>query len=96
MAHSAGFFVPGNPNDRLDFNSSSAELQSGLIAKPANLLFEALNSSPAPLSEEERPKLMAGPLLQALGLTGKLQEGKVGCDRHHLSCKSLPCLCHLS
>lgn len=71
-----GFFVPGNPNDRLDFTLSSWQQQSGAIAKPAQLLFKALNSSPAPLSEAERPKLMAGPLLKALGLQGKLQGGK--------------------
>lgn len=70
--------MPGNHNDRLDFAAGSWQQQSGVIAKPANLLFKALNSSPAPLSEEERPKLMTGPLLKALGLQGNLEAGKVG------------------
>ena len=72
-----GFFVPGNPNDRLDFKLASWQQRPGIIAKPANLLFKALNGSPAPLSEEERPQLLAGPFLNALGLAGKVQAGKV-------------------
>lgn len=73
----AGFCVPGNPNDRLDFTSSDWQQHAGIIVKPATLLFKVLNSSPAPLKEEERPQLLAGPLLKALGLQGKLKAGKV-------------------
>lgn len=76
-----GFCVPGNLNDRLDFAASSWEQHAGIIAKPATLLFKALNVSPAPLREEERPKLLAGPLLTALGLQGKLEAGKVNIYR---------------
>lgn len=72
-----GFCVPGNPNDRLDFTASDWQQHAGIIAKPATLLFKVLNSSPAPLSQEERPQLLAGPLLKALGLQGKLEAGKV-------------------
>ncbi|KAL0020939.1 hypothetical protein WJX79_002382 [Trebouxia sp. C0005] len=72
-----GFCVPGNPNDRLDFTSSDWQQHAGIIVKPATLLFKVLNSSPAPLKEEERPQLLAGPLLKALGLQGKLKAGKV-------------------
>ena len=70
-----GFFVPGNPHDRLDF--TVRQQHTGFVAKPANLLFKALNGSPAPLKEEERPQLLAGPFLKALGLAGKVQAGKV-------------------
>ncbi len=73
----AGFFVPGNPNDRLDFAAGMLEQPAGIIAKPATLLFKALNSSPAPLREEARPQLLAGPFLKALGLQGQLEPGKV-------------------
>ena len=74
----AGFFVPGNPNDRLDFSAGSWEQHASIIAKPATLLFKALNSSPAPLKEADRPHLLVGPLMKALELQGKLQAGKVG------------------
>ena len=72
-----GFFVPGNPHDRLDFAVSGWQQHSPVIAKPAKLLFKALNGGAAPLTEEERPQLLAGPFLRAVGLTGKLKAGKV-------------------
>lgn len=72
-----GFFVPGNPHDRLDFAVSSWQQHAPVIAKPAQLLFKALNGSAAPLAEEQRPQLLAGPFLKAVGLTGKVQAGKV-------------------
>ena len=72
-----GFFVPGNPHDRLDFAVSSWQQHSPVIAKPAQLLFKALNGGAAPLTEEERPQLLAGPFLRAVGLTGKVKAGKV-------------------
>lgn len=72
-----GFFVPGNPHDRLDFAVSSWQQHSPVIAKPAQLLFKALNGGAAPLTEEEQPQLLAGPFLRAVGLTGKVKAGKV-------------------
>lgn len=72
-----GFFVPGNLNDRLDFAVSSWQQHAPVVAKPAQLLFKALNGSPAPLTEEQRPRLLAGPFLKAIGLTGKAQASKV-------------------
>lgn len=72
-----GFFVPGNPHDRLDCTVTNWQQHSGFVSKPATLLFKALNGSPAPLKEEERPQLLAGPFLKALGLAGKAQAGKV-------------------
>ena len=72
-----GFFVPGNPHDRLDFAVSSWQQHAPAIAKPAQLLFKALNGSAAPLAEEQRPQLLAGPFLKAVGLAGKVKAGKV-------------------
>ncbi|KAL3148961.1 hypothetical protein ABBQ32_001818 [Trebouxia sp. C0010 RCD-2024] len=72
-----GFFVPGNPNDRLDLAVSSWQQHAPVVAKPAQLLFKALNGSPAPLTEEQRPRLLAGPFLKAVGLAGKVQANKL-------------------
>ena len=72
-----GFFVPGNPHDRLDFAVSSWQQHAPVVAKPAQLLFKTLNGSAAPLTEEQRPQLLAGPFLKAVGLTGKVKPGKV-------------------
>lgn len=72
-----GFFVPGNPNDRLDFTVSSWQQHAPVVAKPAQLLFKALNGSPAPLTEEQRPRLLAGPFLKAVGLAGTVEANKV-------------------
>lgn len=72
-----GFFVPGNPHDRLEFAVSSWQQHAPVIAKPAQLLFKALNGSAAPLAEEQRPQLLAGPFLKAVGLAGKAKAGKV-------------------
>lgn len=72
-----GFFVPGNPNDRLDFTVSSWQQHAPVVAKPAQLLFKALNGSPAPLTKEQQPCLLAGPLLKAVGLAGKVQAKQV-------------------
>lgn len=72
-----GFVVPGNPNDRLDFTCTSLQQQPAVLAKPARFLFKALNAAPAPVSREQQPQLLAGPLLAALGLTGKVEAGKL-------------------
>lgn len=36
-----------------------------------------LHAAPAPISKEEQPQLLQGPLLAALGLEGKVEAGKL-------------------
>lgn len=87
-----GFFVPGNPYDRLDFTVSSWQGHAPVIAKPAQLLFKALNGSAAPLAEEQRPQLLAGPFLKAVGLTGKLKASQVRLSSLTVPLSNIPCL----